>query len=66
MIDPREYGDRQLLAYLAFGHLPRPGWGRRRRVLALRGLLLLAMARWVLVGLAFLRLLVIVAWAVAS
>lgn len=63
MIDPRTFSDRQLLAYLAFGNLPRRGWAGRRRLLVIRGLLLLVIALAVLVGLALVRIAIIVLWA---
>ena len=62
-IDTRGFSDRQLLAYLALGGLPRPGWPGRRRVIAYRALQLVAVALAVLVGLAAARLVILVLWA---
>lgn len=62
-IDPRELSDKALLAYLLVGSLPRPGWPNRGRVIARRLLQLAAIAASVTLGLALVRLAVIVLWA---
>lgn len=63
VVDPRELGDRALLAYLLLGDLPRPGWPGRRRAVA-RRLLEVAVTTvlFVLILLAFLGIVVLV-WA---
>lgn len=62
-LDPRSLGDRQLLAYLALGPLPRSGWPGRRRLIVRRVLALALTAVGVAFFLAVARLVVIVLWA---